>query len=80
MEKVSNELRQSIGKECTLKVKVNKKGYIQELTAIKVYHVERKVNHIEADGNNNNNKRKKEEVKPDTTTTSSTPKKQKPER
>ncbi|XP_056699668.1 replication protein A 70 kDa DNA-binding subunit B [Spinacia oleracea] len=39
-EKVSNELQQCIGKTCTLKLKVYNKGYIQELTAIKVYHVE----------------------------------------
>ncbi|XP_056690211.1 uncharacterized protein [Spinacia oleracea] len=39
-EKVSKELQQCIGKKCTLKLKVNTKGYIQELTAIKIFHVE----------------------------------------
>ncbi|XP_021863548.1 uncharacterized protein [Spinacia oleracea] len=40
VEKVSNELQQCVGKTCTLKLKVNNKSYIQELTAIKVFHVE----------------------------------------
>ncbi|KAL2893334.1 Histone-lysine N-methyltransferase SETD1 [Bienertia sinuspersici] len=35
--RVSKELQQCIGKKCTLKVKINKRGYIQELTAMKIF-------------------------------------------
>ncbi|KAL2895540.1 Ribosome maturation factor RimP [Bienertia sinuspersici] len=39
--RVSKELQQCIGKKCTLKVKINKRGYILELSAMKIYEATR---------------------------------------